>query len=372
MSTPEQDSLSKIRVILIDDSAVIRGLMTRILQEDSDIEVVGSYPNGLMGLHGAEKAKPDIVILDVEMPVMDGITALPKILNVSPDTKVLMCSSLTMRNAEITLKAMSLGATDCIAKPTSTSDISGQGIFREHLVTLIKSLIKKRGSQKLVSAPVQPSPSTSKLHAGSKITLRDQSKVYRGKPSLILIGSSTGGPQALFSVLKSCKDFDVPILITQHMPPTFTTILAQHITSQTGVTAFEGAEGMQVENGKAYIAPGGFHMEITRGLDQILTLHLTSDPPENFCRPSVEPMMRSALKIYGQKILAVILTGMGHDGLQACTQHAENNGRIIAQDEATSVVWGMPGAVATAGLCSAVLPLHDIGPAIKQIMLLKA
>ena len=191
----------------------------------------------------------------------------------------------------------------------------------------------------------------------------------RAVKKVIAVGSSTGGPQALFEVIKSFKDFDIPIVITQHMPATFTKILSEHIQQQTGVPSHEGEEDMLIENGNVYVAPGGFHMHLVKKEDNTVRIHLDDGPAENFCKPSVDPMFRTAIDIYGNKTLGVILTGMGNDGLGGGKVLTEQGGRLIAQDEETSVVWGMPGAVAQAGLCSEVLPLDQIGPWVKKAVL---
>ena len=191
---------------------------------------------------------------------------------------------------------------------------------------------------------------------------------YRPPPSIVAIGSSTGGPQALFNVLKHVRGFPIPIVVTQHMPPMFTKILAEHIAQQSGVPTHEGADGMPVENGKIYIAPGGFHMTIVKESGKPV-IRLDTGPAENFCKPSVDPMFRSIIEIFGPKILGVILTGMGSDGLNGGKRLVEKNGQLIAQDEATSVVWGMPGAVAKAGICAEILPLDKIGPWIRKTVL---
>lgn len=361
-------SAPKTRIMLVDDSAIVRGFIARILATDNNIEIVASLSNGQQAVESISRHKPDIVILDIEMPVMDGITALPKILAVAPKTKVIMCSTLTTRNAEITMKAFDLGATDCIAKPTTSAELQGTGDFKETLLRLVNSLGSATPALKRAPTPEQPVTQKRPLYGTSEFKLHDDALSYKGKPSAIAIGSSTGGPQALFTVLKNFINFDVPIFITQHMPPTFTAILAQHISKQTGLEAFEGAEGMVVESGKAYVAPGGKHMKIVReGINSII--HLDDGPAENFCKPSVDPMFRSIVQIYGNKTLGVILTGMGQDGLPSCKELVAAGGRLIAQDEASSVVWGMPGAVATNNLCSAVLPLNEIGPWVNKAMM---
>lgn len=363
---------TKIRVMLVDDSVVIRGFISRMLETQDNIDVVSSVQNGQLAIQAIETADPDIVILDIEMPVMDGITALPEILKARPGTKVVMCSTLTTRNADITLKAMQLGAVDCIAKPTSSLAVRNEESFQTTLLNMVNEI----GGASARSRRVSPSSSVKSQPTGTAIprktttasppiSLKPSSLMENKNISLISIGSSTGGPQALFTVLNQLQSVKVPIIITQHMPPTFTTILAQHIEQQSGIPTHEGEDGMIIENGHAYVAPGGYHMEVHKNGLQT-KIKLTQDAPENFCRPSVDPMMRSAIKSYGAKnVFAIILTGMGNDGLKSCSQLVEDGGRVIAQDEKTSVVWGMPGAVANAGICSQVLPLDEIGSWVK-------
>ncbi|HBR70009.1 MAG TPA: chemotaxis response regulator protein-glutamate methylesterase [Rhodospirillaceae bacterium] len=352
--------------MLVDDSAVIRGILSKTLESDPAIKVVSSLSNGEMALSAVKKYVPHIIILDVEMPVMDGLTALPQLLKACPSTKVIMFSSLTEKGASVTLKAMTLGAVECLVKPNSTQDTGAESAFQKNIVDLIKGLVPQHArtpaADTRTAAPA-PQPRTE-----AKITLQQGLNIYLGKPSIVAIGSSTGGPQALFEVIKSCKDFNVPIVITQHMPATFTKILAEHIRQQTGVPTHEGAEGMPVQAGNAYVAPGGFHMKIVSN-GGALKISLDNGSPENFCKPAVDPMFRSLIEIFDKKVLGVILTGMGHDGLAGGKLLVEKGGRLIAQDEATSVVWGMPGAVATAGICNAVLPLPEIGPHIRKIVL---
>lgn len=359
----------KISVVLVDDSAVIRGALSRILESDPAIAIVGSVANGEMGITMAGEKKPDVIILDVEMPVMDGLTALPRILKASPKTKIIMCSTLTEKGANVTLKAMSLGAVESIVKPTSAQDTGPGSSFRQNILTLVKSLAPRHISLSPAHAPTTSATATMRTTAATatgfipkskEFTLNTNKMAYTGKPSILAIGSSTGGPNALFEVLKGLKGIDVPIVITQHMPATFTKILAQHIQDHTGIPSHEGAEGMRVQNGNVYVAPGGKHMLFARDGAAGLVIKLDDGPPENFCKPAVDPMLRSLIEIYGSRVLCAILTGMGHDGLAGAKILVEKGGRVIAQDEKTSVVWGMPGAVATNGLCTAVLPLNEI------------
>lgn len=360
---------SKISVVLVDDSGVIRGALGRILETDPNIEIVGSVSNGEMGISVAERKKPDILILDVEMPVMDGLTALPRIMQVSPRTKVIMCSTLTEKGADVTLKAMSLGAVESIVKPSSAVDTGPGSAFQENLLKLVRSLApagksninrtERRTSHSSASSTAPPQ-TASHLYADKRVTLRDDHTAYKGKPAILAIGSSTGGPNALFALLKGLKPLSIPIVITQHMPATFTKILAKHIHDHTGMPSHEGEDGMLVESGHVYVAPGGKHMLFVREGGQ-LKIKLDDGPPENFCKPAVDPMLRSLVDIYSSRVLCVILTGMGQDGFLGAKTLVEEGGRVIAQDEASSVVWGMPGAVATGGLCSAVLPLDQLG-----------
>jgi two-component system chemotaxis response regulator CheB len=333
---------SPARIMIVDDSAVIRSVITRTLNNKPDILVVGSAGNGDIALQNIDKLDPDIIILDIEMPVMDGITALPLLLKKKPGVRVLLCSTLSGRGAEISIKALSLGAAECILKPGGDAIVTATD-FQESLVRVIRSLssgLKQRHSA------VHPHPSVFTLRQGE---LRPAEKI-------VAIGSSTGGPRTLIDVMTGLINLPVPIVITQHMPKTFTAILAKHITESCRVPCEEGQNGMKILPGHAYVAPGGHHMVFDKDQNNDVVIRIDDGPLENFCRPSVNPMLRSLMPIYGQRILCAILTGMGNDGLQACNDLVKGGGQVIAQDEATSVVWGMPGAVAAAGLCSAVIP----------------
>lgn len=358
-----------VSVVLVDDSSVLRGILRRILEADPEIKVVASVQNGELAISAAESKKPDIMILDVEMPVMDGLSALPGVLKASPATKVIMCSGLTERGASVTLKAMQLGAVECIVKPGSAQDKGPGSAFEKNLIALIKSL---KGARPHRAKSAAPSPLMRRAEApkdpaaeAPAFTLRDDTRAYRGKPRILAIGSSTGGPHALFTVLKNLKGLDIPIVITQHMPETFTKTLTEHIHMQTGTPSHEAEDLMPVEKGHIYVARGGKHMLFELHGEE-LRIRLGNGPPENFCKPAVDPMLRSLVDIYGQKVLCAILTGMGADGMLGARVLVEKGGRVIAQDKETSVVWGMPGAVATNGLCSAVLPLAEIGPWLRR------
>jgi two-component system chemotaxis response regulator CheB len=365
-----------IRVMLVDDSAVVRGLVTRILEAEPDIEIISSVGNGQMALSAIERNRIDVVVLDIEMPVMDGLTALPMLLKADPGLKIIMQSTLTLKGADVSMRALEMGAADYIPKPTSTRDLAGGMDFKTELVGKIRALgqARRRAPGRTPAAPVAPravAPSaapavaaaprpTTAVHPHTSISLRP---VPTDGIDVITIGSSTGGPQALFSLLGVMRAGTVtqPILITQHMPATFTTILAEHIARLSGWDAREAQDGEPVRPGRVFIAPGDFHMVVeAKGADRVVRLN--KNAPENFCRPSVDPMLRSIAALYGRRVLTCILTGMGADGLKGGQAVVACGGTVIAQDEASSVVWGMPGAVATAGICSAVLPLGDLAP----------
>ncbi len=384
----QRDAGRDVRVMVVDDSAVVRGLVSRWVNEQPGLEAVARCSNGKSAVDAAANCRPDVVILDIDMPVMDGLTALPRILKTSPGTKVIMASTLTRRNAEISLKALSLGATDYIAKPESNSGVTTSAEFRDNLLEKILAVGRRsvRGSalrepRSGHGVPTRDVAKTGKAFAeqvvgadtariGQGIRLRPFSAV---RPRILAIGSSTGGPQALLSLLPQISPAldTIPVLITQHMPPTFTTILAEHIGRATSRPSKEGLNGDIVKPGSIYVAPGKFHM-LLRQKDGDVVIHLDDGPQVNFCRPAVDPMFASISTIFGNAALAVVLTGMGHDGANGGKLIANAGGSVIAQDETTSVVWGMPGTAAAAGVCSAVLPLSDIGPKINALLLGRA
>jgi two-component system chemotaxis response regulator CheB len=360
--------MAPYRLMVVDDSAVIRGLLTRSLEADPEVEVLASASNGEMALSALSRHDIEIVILDIEMPVMDGLTALPKLLAAKPGLKVIIASTLTRRGADISMKLLAAGAADYLTKP-GASALTSADEFKRELLAKVKALGQARrraaglAQPHGLAAPQTPEP---QVEAHRRVVaLR---AAGRERPEAIAIGSSTGGPQALFKVLGALKGaLKQPIFITQHMPATFTTILAEHIARASGYPAAEGVDGEPVQGGRIYVAPGDFHMVIELRERGEKVVRLTKAPPENFCRPSVDPMLRSLAAAYGPRVLTLILTGMGHDGLGGARTIVEAGGTLIAQDEATSVVWGMPGAVANAGLCSAVLPVDEIGPHIVKL-----
>jgi two-component system, chemotaxis family, protein-glutamate methylesterase/glutaminase len=368
-----------IRVMIVDDAIVVRGLLVRWIEAEVGLQVVASLRSGREAIEQMERADPDVVILDVDMPDIDGITALPRLLARKPGLVVIMSSTLTRRNAEISLRALSLGAADYIPKPQSTREITNSASFRRDLIEKVRTL-GARARQRLrarapawAKAPERPAPGARtagialRPAAGSAAQAQAEGTPLRLRPfpavapRVLLIGSSTGGPQALIALFSQIGDVidQAPVLVTQHMPPTFTTVLAELLTRTSGRAAQEAVDGEVIRAGRIYIAPGGRHMRAIRR-DGVASVALDDGPLINFCRPAVDPMFSSATETWGSWNLALVLTGMGSDGTRGAGDIVAAGGSVIAQDEDTSVVWGMPGSVAKAGLCSAVLPIEQI------------
>jgi two-component system chemotaxis response regulator CheB len=362
--------------MLVDDSVVIRGMISRWISAESDMVVAASLRTGLDAVNQIERVNPDVAVLDIEMPELDGISALPQLLAKKRNLIVIMASTLTRRNAEISFKALSLGASDYIPKPESTREITAAEIFRHDLVQKIRHLgAKVRRSSSAAPAPsivrapdrsrdcaLRASPAPA---ASAPLTRRSFSSQ---NPRVLLIGSSTGGPQALTNVVGEIGSVidRFPVLITQHMPPTFTTILAEHLARASNRPAREAIDGEAVKAGHIYLAPGGRHMRAVRqGTEAVIALD--DGPPVNFCKPAVDPLFTSAIDVWQGAVLAVVLTGMGSDGMRGGKDIVAAGGNVIAQDEATSVVWGMPGAAVNAGICAAVLPLNQIAPKLVRL-----
>jgi len=349
-----------IRVMVVDDSVVVRGLFTRWLDEEPDMEMVGAYRNGYDAVAMVERVDPDVVVLDIEMPEIDGLTALPLLLAKKPKLIVLIVSVLTRRNAEVGLKALTLGATDYVEKPGSNREVSSSQPFRRELIERIRHL----GRRRLHAFARDHAEVRTAVDAGedkaSPIKLRPFSAF---PPRVLLIGSSTGGPQALQVLVDGLAPvlWRLPVLIAQHMPPTFTAILAEHLGRTAKRPAHEALDGEVLAPGNLYVAPGGRHLRVERQGDVVKAV-LDDGPPIHFCKPAVDPLFSSAAAAFGAGALAIVLTGMGSDGAEGASRIAAAGGSVIAQDEQTSVVWGMPGAVAQAKVCSAVLPLDQIAP----------
>jgi two-component system, chemotaxis family, protein-glutamate methylesterase/glutaminase len=377
-STPGHDS---IRVMIVDDAIVVRGLLVRWIEAEAGLQVVASLRSGREAIEQVERTDPDVVILDVDMPDIDGITALPRLFDKKRDLVVIMSSTLTRRNAEVSLRALSLGAADYIPKPESNREITSSVSFRRDLIEKIRALGARR-KQRLNSSRAlpwavpagRPGPSGDQAagaglrHVASPDTAPAPDPVtfkLRSLPSvpprILLIGSSTGGPQALGAIVGRIGGVidQAPVLITQHMPPTFTTILAEILERASGRPVHEAVDGEALRAGAIYIAPGGRHLRVLRR-DGMPAVALDDGPPINFCKPAVDPMFSSAAETWGSWNLALVLTGMGSDGTRGAADIVAAGGSVIAQDEETSVVWGMPGSVTKAGLCSAVLPIDKI------------
>ncbi len=344
-----------IRVLIVDDSAVIRGALGRIVDSEPDMLVATTAPNGKVALDALRHTAVDVVLLDIEMPEMDGLTALPRILALYPQTRVIMASSLTQRGAEVTMRAIALGASDYIAKPAAKSGAAALAAISVEIASKVRAIGRAARGQAQV-------PRT-----GAVVPVRTELLATRGtetSPRILAIASSTGGPNALADVLSALPPgFTLPILITQHMPAVFTALLAQRLERDAGRPCAEARDGEPIRSNHCYVAPGEFHMIVQTNEGQPY-IRLTKTEPENFCRPAADPMLRSLAAIYGPSTLVVVLTGMGEDGLRGCRDVHQRGGRILVQDEATSVVWGMPGAVANAGLASAVIPLPKIAESI--------
>jgi two-component system chemotaxis response regulator CheB len=342
--------MQKFRILVVDDAVVFRRLVTEELSKDPDLEVVGTAANGRIALQKMPQVSPDLVILDVEMPEMDGLATLRELRKTYPRLPVIMFSALTERGATETLDALALGASDYFTKPTSVGGLDASlEVLRQELIPEIKALCAAARGR----APGKPSPGLTPASATGKPT--------RGASiEVVVIGASTGGPNALAQVFSGLPaGFPVPILIVQHMPPMFTRLLAERLTAESAVPVQEASSGSAVGPAQAWIAPGDYHMIVVRDGLQVRTL-LHRDPPENSCRPAVDVLLRSVAHTYKAGALAVILTGMGQDGLRGCEAVRGAGGQILAQDEATSVVWGMPGFVARAGLADRVLPISLI------------
>jgi two-component system chemotaxis response regulator CheB len=353
-----------IRVMIVDDAVVVRGLVSRWIQEEPGLAVAASLRTGRDAVAQLDRVDPDVVVLDVEMPELDGISALPLLLEKKRDLVVIMASTVTRRNAEISLRALALGAADYVPKPETNRGVTTSVEFRRELIEKIRHLGRRRRgaapAARPPGAPISPLRPVERADRTGAIKLRPFSLVM---PRVLLIGSSTGGPQALNAVISRLGPVvdSAPVLITQHMPAMFTTILAEHLARAAERPAREAADGEPIRPGTIYVAPGGRHMRVA-AQNGAPVVALDDGPLINFCRPAVDPLFASAARVYGSAALALILTGMGQDGTQGASAIAAAGGSVIAQDEATSVVWGMPGSAAHAGACSAVLPLDQIGP----------
>src|SRR6201996_8033317 len=362
----------QLRVMVVDDSVVIRGMISRWVDSQPDMIVAASLRTGLDAVNQIERVDPDIAVLDIEMPELDGISALPQLLAKKRNLIIIMASTLTRRNAEISFKALSLGASDYIPKPESTREPAAAETFRHDLIQKIRHLGAKVRRAAPAAPPLAPVLERARDRSAHPAPVAHPQVLHRAfstqAPRVLLIGSSTGGPQALMALVSEIGTVidRFPVLITQHMPPTFTTILAEHLARASHRPVREAVDGEIVKAGNIYLAPGGHHMRVVRhGVDAVIALG--DGPPVNFCKPAVDPMFASAIDVWQGAVLAVVLTGMGSDGMRGGKEIVAAGGSLIAQDEATSVVWGMPGAAANAGICAAVLPLNQIAPKLVKL-----
>lgn len=345
-----------IRVMTVDDSVVVRLMVAEALRGELDLELAGFAQNGQVALDKLDDVRPDIVVLDVEMPVLDGLATLAELRKRDRRLPVVMFSTLTSRGASATVDALTLGASDYVQKPSATSKEESLAVLRAELLPKVRALGGKRRDQGTAPAvtPRAPSPRTASATTRS------------GAVDVVVVGISTGGPNALADMLPSLPgDLPAPVLVVQHMPPLFTAMLAKRLDALTPLTVREASGGEHPVAGEVWIAPGGRHMV----LEQVAgrpTLVLNDDPQVNSCRPAVDPLFSSAVKVFGAKVLSVVMTGMGKDGLDGCRDVAAAGGQVIVQDADSSVVWGMPRFVAEAGLAEEVLPLDRIAAAIAR------
>lgn len=341
--------MARVRVLIVDDSVVVRRVLTDALSADPDLEVVGSAANGSIALQKIPQVNPDVVILDVEMPELDGVETVRRIRAGWPNLPVIMCSSLTERGGDTTLRALANGASDYVTKPSQLGarDQNALALFKAELVAKIKALTSVQALSSVVPLRRTAQAST-RLAAG------------KAQVTALAIGCSTGGPNALATLFQGIpRDIPVPVFITQHMPPLFTKLLADRLAVQTGIPVTEASAGDLVEPGRVYIAPGDFHMTVFR--DGVRTrIALNQDPPENSCRPAVDVMFRSIARLYGPGVLGTVLTGMGQDGARGAQEIVDAGGSLIVQDAASCVVPSMPGAVVAAGLSEAQYPIDRL------------
>lgn len=350
-SSPAARNQRVIRVQLIDDSAVVRGLTRRWLTGLLDIELVTVSTDGAKGVKDAGEIQPDVILLDVEMPNMSGLDALPHLRRVAPKARIIMASTLTHKGARTTIQALSKGATDYIGKPEA-GQLGGAEAYRDTLIEKIRAL----GGPPV---PVRPQPVQRPVSVARPAAPAKRAVVFK-RPDVIVVASSTGGPQALQTVLPELtKKTDLPILVVQHMPPTFTAILAEHLDAVCRHKVAEGQDGEVVVNGRIYIAPGGYHMEIVDRNGRV-TIGLNQREPVNFCRPAADVLFKAAAAAYGNRTLGLVLTGMGQDGCTGTKTLNDAGARVLVQDQETSIVWGMPGAVYNAGLAHSMHPLNDL------------
>jgi two-component system chemotaxis response regulator CheB len=353
----------RIRVLVVDDSVVIRRLVTHALEQDPSLEVVGAAANGVIALQRIPQLNPDVLTLDIEMPEMDGLETLRRLRREYPHLRVIMFSTLTERGAAVTLEALSLGADDYVAKASNEGSLDrSMARLREELVPKIKQFFHLPGQSRAAARP-ESAPAVPAVGREAPAF-----RPMRAAPKVVAIGVSTGGPTALGEILPEFPaGFPLPVLVVQHMPPLFTRLLAERLNSSCRLSVEEASQGAPVEAGKILIAPGDFHLKVASNGSGVRVC-LDQSPPLNSCRPAVDALFASVGEVYGGAAVAVILTGMGQDGLRGAGILKARGASIIAQDEASSVVWGMPGAVVNAGLADRVAPLGQVVPEILRLV----
>ena len=359
--------MPKIRVLIVDDAVVMRRLISSVLESDPELEVAGIAPNGKIALARIPQVNPDVVTLDVEMPEMNGLETIQEIRKIYPRLPVIMFSTMTRKGAVETVEALARGATDYVTKPANVGSVSeGMERLRAELIPKIKAYARALAGPPAFQALRAPELGAPKATAGA---LPGNGTFPSGNfhCSVIAIGASTGGPNALHQVLPLLPaSLPVPVLIVQHMPPVFTELLAQRLDQACQIRVHEARDGDELERGHAYIAPGGKHLALASENGSVRA-RLNEEPPENSCRPAVDVLFRSAAHVYGAGTLGVVLTGMGQDGLRGARWIHEAGGKLIAQDQGSSVVWGMPGALAEAGLADEIAPLGEISDAVMAL-----
>ncbi len=356
-----------LKVLVVDDTVVYRKIVSDVLSEVPNVEVVGTAYNGKSALSRIASLNPDLITLDIEMPEMDGLETLERMQTEAPHVGAIMLSSLTQKGGEMTMKALDLGAFDFIPKPQAGSMEENQNAVRDALIPMlkafarhkeIKTILKSNGGLKLLKKPASRSKSVSKAETRMEI----RGHVKREKSDIIVIGISTGGPNALAQMMpKLPADLDVPILIVQHMPPVFTQSLANNLNAKCQIPVKEAVDGEPLQPNVALIAPGGRHMKVVAGADgKTRIVRVTDDPPENSCKPSVDYLFRSIAHHYVGRATGVIMTGMGSDGTLGLKLMKRNGATVIAQNEETCVVYGMPKTPVDQGLADAIAPLDRI------------
>lgn len=353
---------SGLRVMIVDDSAVVRGFMSQWLGSEPGIAVVGAAGNGRDALAVLAAAAPDIVLLDLDMPVINGFDALPALLDRRPGLSVVIVSTLTRPNAEASLACLAKGAVDYVTKPETRRDFAGPTAFRQELVHKVRGLAGRHGR-------AEPPGSAAGADPGLRRRSPPGSSVAAIRPRVVAVGASTGGPQALAEVLRGLSEVSkaVPILVVQHMPEIFTAVFAEQLRTQTGLDVGEARDGEAVRPGRVYLAPGGRHMRLAAGKGGV-AVRLDAGPPVQHCRPAVDVTFGDVARIFGPASLGIVLTGMGADGTEGARALVAAGGSVIAQDEPTSLVWGMPGSVAKAGLACRILPLAAVAGAVRNAL----